>query len=122
MVLVSCKICGKQVNRKPSELKNKSGFSFCSLKCAGKYGAGLAFQRKKAIIKAIEKKAPHKVQQAAKEAKRVIDKAKLIKENQTPVPDKVHWVNRDHRPINPIAREAWDRRILAGEIREYPPH
>lgn len=92
MVMVSCKICGKQINRKPSALKNKSGFSFCSLSCAGKYGAALTPQRKRSPGKML---------------------AQRIK-------DRDYWVSKDHRPLNPIAREAWDRRVQAGEIREYP--
>lgn len=93
MVLVSCKICGKQINRKPSALKNKSGFSFCSLSCSGKFGAGLTPRRKRSASETLKQ--------------RVIDG--------------VYWVSKDQRPVNPIAREAWDRRVQAGEIqiREY---
>jgi len=92
MVLVSCKTCGKQRNRKPSELKTKSGHSFCSLKCAGEYWAELALQKKRASEK----------------------------ETKTRVPNRgkpVLLVDRGLRPINPIAKEAWDRRILFGEIK-----
>lgn len=92
MVLVSCKICGKQINRKPSALRNKSGFSFCSRNCAGKYGAALAPQKRSA---------------------RMLLKTQAVDEA------KVHWVKKSHRPINPIAKDAWDRRVNAGEIREY---
>ena len=91
MVLVSCKICGKQINRKPSALKNKSGFSFCSLSCAGKYGAAST---------------PHK------RSARELLKPQVVDET------KVHWVNKYNRPINPIAKDAWNRRVNAGEIRE----
>ena len=96
MVLVSCKICGKQINRKPSDLKNKSGFSFCSRRCAGKYGAALTPQRKQSPSKMLP--------------------STTLKQRAT---DRVYWVNKDHRPLNPIAREAWDRRVQAGEILEH---
>ena len=92
MVVVSCKICGKQINRKPSALKNKSGFSFFSLSCAGKYGATLTPQKKRS------------------------SPSKTLKQKVT---DRAYWVSSDHRPLNPIAREAWDRRVQAGEIHEY---
>jgi hypothetical protein len=94
MVLVSCKTCGKEMNRKPSELKTKSGHSFCSLKCAGEYWADLRLQKKRA---------------SEKETKAIIPgrrKPGLL-------------VDRGFRPINPMAKEAWDRRILAGEIRYF---
>jgi hypothetical protein len=91
MVLVSCKICGKQINRKPSALKNKSGFSFCSLSCAGKYRAALSPQKRS---------------------------VRTLREPQVVDEAKVHLVNKNHRPINPIAKDAWDRRVSAGEIRE----
>jgi hypothetical protein len=41
--------------------------------------------------------------------------SKTLKQRVT---DRVYWVSKDHRPLNPIAREAWDRRVQAGEIRE----
>jgi hypothetical protein len=82
------------MNRKPSKLKTKSGHSFCSLKCAGEYWADLRLQKKRA---------------SEKETKAIISgrgKPGLL-------------VNRGFRPINPTAKEAWDRRILAGEIRYF---
>jgi len=72
-------------------LKNKSGFSFCSLSCAGKYGAALTPPRRFA---------------------RKLSKPQMVDET------KVHCVSKYHRPINPIAKDAWDRRVIAGEIRE----
>jgi ribosome-binding protein aMBF1 (putative translation factor) len=92
MVMVSCKICGKQINRKPSALKNKSGFSFCSLSCAGKYSSTVTPKRKDSPKKTLKQK----------------------------VLDRAYWVSKGDRPLNPIAREAWDRRVQAGEIHEYP--
>jgi ribosome-binding protein aMBF1 (putative translation factor) len=91
MVLVSCKICGKQINRKPSALRNKSGFPFCSRNCAGKYGTTLTLPKR---------------------FTRNLSKPQVVDET------KVHWVDKYHRPVNPIAKDAWDRRVNAGEIRE----
>lgn len=90
--MVSCKISGRLVNHKSVELEAKSGHSFCSLKCAGEYWAELALQKKTASEK----------------------------ETKTRVPNRrkpVLLVDRGLRPINPMAKEAWDRRILVGEIK-----
>ena len=92
MVLVSCKTCCKQMNRKPSKLNTKSGHSFCSLKCAGEYWAELAIQKKRSSDKETKMRVPNRV------------KSVLL-------------VDRGLRPVNPMAKEAWDRRILAGEIK-----
>jgi len=38
-MLIKCQVCGKELNRKPSQIK-KNKNQFCSLKCVGKYYSG----------------------------------------------------------------------------------
>jgi ribosome-binding protein aMBF1 (putative translation factor) len=108
MVLVSCKICGKQINRRPSDLKTKSGHSFCSLKCAGKYAAEMSIKRKGVPDQEIQV-------ETAREKQVRRPQIEPMKRPQR----KVLLVDKGLRPVNSVAREAWDRRIMAGEIRYY---